>query len=88
VHARYEGQKVAHEVVADRRSGKSSSDNLKRFELRVTYRVAIAFDRETGFVAPLAEPISERFEETGSPRDISRRVFLPSGVASTTCFGR
>jgi hypothetical protein len=46
MHALDEGQKVAHEVVADRRSGKSSGDNLKRFELPVTLRVVIAFDRD------------------------------------------
>ena len=30
LHALNEGQKIAYEVVADRRTGKSSADNLKR----------------------------------------------------------
>ena len=42
-----EGQKIAYEVVADRRTGKSSADNLKpSLKLPVTYHVVIAFDRD------------------------------------------
>jgi hypothetical protein len=46
MHALDEGQKVADEVVPNRRSGKFSGDNLKRSEVPVTYLVVIAFDRD------------------------------------------
>jgi hypothetical protein len=35
MHSLDKGQKVAHAVVADERSGKSSGDNLKQSELPV-----------------------------------------------------
>jgi len=39
-----EGQKISYDVVADRRTGKSSADNLKPVMLVTTYDAVVPFD--------------------------------------------
>ena len=47
LHDLHEGQKIAYEVVADRRTGKSSAEQFEAsLKLPVTYHVVIAFDRD------------------------------------------